>query len=902
LFIPFSFAELFTIGETGANSGTTCEGFDPTWNYKSFAIGAGASCNFGTCLNDVTSRVGDNHITGSPIYFPAGIFVNGTVQFSVAAWDISTCTRFYLNGYLVCNICGFSSASQLKTLTCNIDPTQSYLGSLNSWTLYTSNGRWQYVGSVAGGLTASLCGESSSAAVKFSIYYLSPPNLSFSVSQFPAVIGQLVNFSVNFSGSRVGLCNYSLPPDVLNESVTLFYSNGSIVWSNLTERNSTGFYWNCDLTATNYSLSFQMPAPTESNWTQDLGKYSNLSRQWVRKELTNPSSVDYSNVSFMCLDSFNCSPASIPAYSSVNVSASGDALNESWGAWQQDSEKQCVAGGSAFVKKSLNATNLVGVNFSGIETNWVARGGWASSALNSIDLNVFANYFNSSFIQCNKDGVLSPSAGEWALDESVENNLSLQRFYRQASVSNLDVEVDYENVFASISPLEGNLSTRHETIEFDDISVPANGFWTGNATVQSDYVNESVWSERSGVWEKYFLNASNTTSGLKGIKARIDVDEAYVALEQYLKVKVGGVDYDITPTTECPSFTETIVENDFWLSCKEMSGGRVSAFQVLIPHFSTVLLEGGGRTLKELGESCASNSECASGLCKDGVCASQASDGNNLPPGGGGSAFNPPGATPTPQPTPTPSPTPSASNSFTEFIDIRVPDEVEIGWVTIGVFVNGAPANGSLNFFDPDSRKYSRAVGSDGTIRFFFDKIGNWLLKYGNKEKRVNVVKKSVGRSAASASPFPSAPSAITGFAALQIGPKEIGLIALFLIMLLVLYKLFYATVRVRKKLVEGKLVIEVRNRGGGLNNLLLVDVVPEDCSVANFSQEPERKETVVGTVFKWKRELLGKGERWMVECGFTQGKESTRLKAAELTATDATGKTIVKRSNELSL
>jgi hypothetical protein len=223
------------------------------------------------------------------------------------------------------------------------------------------------------------------------------------------------------------------------------------------------------------------------------------------------------------------------------------------------------------------------------------------------------------------------------------------------------------------------------------------------------------------------------------------------------------------------------------------------------------------------------------------------------------------GATATPSPSPsataTSTLTPSVSASPTAEvdlggdIDIRVPDEIEVGEQTIGVFIDGIPANGLLKIYDPQGNIFSREL-QNGLVKFVFDREGRWRVAFGNKTKEIKVIK--TGKPTPTKTVFQ--PSSITGLASLNLNPVLGALILLLILAALAWYKFFYRTVKVKRVLKDGKVEISIKNRLGDLKSVRVLELVPEE-SASDFSSNPKIKQTVTGDLLEWVFENVKKGE-----------------------------------------
>jgi hypothetical protein len=231
-------------------------------------------------------------------------------------------------------------------------------------------------------------------------------------------------------------------------------------------------------------------------------------------------------------------------------------------------------------------------------------------------------------------------------------------------------------------------------------------------------------------------------------------------------------------------------------------------------------------------------------------------------------------------------------DAFKPGLDFSIPNFFEAGLQKISVFDNGEPASGEVQFTDPEGNVFVRKL-NDGNADFLFDKEGEWKLKYGNSEKLV-VVTSDKTQSPKTISLKP--PSAAIGLISLQTTPEWLAILILIAVALTVLaYTQFYAVLSVSKSFAKGKVKLVVVNRKNDLKNAVLLDVAPE-AKASGFSEKPEERETLSGTVLKWKRPLLPKGAKWIVEYSLA-AEETTGLRHAELHAETKDGKPIATTS-----
>ena len=266
----------------------------------------------------------------------------------------------------------------------------------------------------------------------------------------------------------------------------------------------------------------------------------------------------------------------------------------------------------------------------------------------------------------------------------------------------------------------------------------------------------------------------------------------------------------------------------------------------------------------------------------------------------------------TPSATASVSATPSASSPPSETvnesesldgIDIRVPSEIGVSYQTVYVFDAGAPAAGDVEIIDPDGKSVWRTLASDGAFGFFFDREGEWTIKYGNHSKKVSVLREREPRPSVAqlGSNNESLVGGATGLAASGVDPAWLVLLLLLVLAaVLVWYYLVYSATRVEKKFAGDAVTIKVVNRVAELRGLELTDVAPEQFGAREFSEPPQVAETVIGTSLKWKRDNLAKGSGWTVSYKLPGAKG--KLKHASLTAKTPQGKEVKASSGEVSL
>jgi len=289
---------------------------------------------------------------------------------------------------------------------------------------------------------------------------------------------------------------------------------------------------------------------------------------------------------------------------------------------------------------------------------------------------------------------------------------------------------------------------------------------------------------------------------------------------------------------------------------------------------------------KNSGEVCENALECISDYCAEGVCGINSS--STLQEQGGA------GATPTPQANATnetlnatPSPTSGLVQTVVEEqVDIRISDEVELGQQTIGVFVNGNPASGFLKISDPDGNSFFREI-ENGLVNFYFDKTGLWRITFGNETKEITVVKTS--RPSPTTAILGEEPKSITGLAIGNINPVLGALLLLLLLAAALWYQFFYKTVRVSRKISNGKVEIKIKNNWSSLKNIRVLELVPEN-STSNYSKKPLKKETVTGDLLEWRFEKLEKGGEIVLKHTF---KGDSLTKPVEVKADTAEGKAV---------
>ncbi|VVB67127.1 Uncharacterised protein [Candidatus Norongarragalina meridionalis] len=211
-----------------------------------------------------------------------------------------------------------------------------------------------------------------------------------------------------------------------------------------------------------------------------------------------------------------------------------------------------------------------------------------------------------------------------------------------------------------------------------------------------------------------------------------------------------------------------------------------------------------------------------------------------------------------------------------------------MGSQRIVVFNNGEPANGTLEITDSGGTKYVRILADDGSVDFFFDDEGNWKIQFMNTTKIIRVTKKKETPVVPTELVPKTTPKPITGLVTAA-GYGEwlqwFLLLLLLLALAYLIYKKLYAVVSLTKKFDGKKVTLSVTNRKDDLHSVMLLDVAPEGSNAHGFSDEPdERKETISGDVFKWKKIDLKRGEKWSVSYSL-DGAKGKILKRAELTA-----------------
>jgi len=234
-------------------------------------------------------------------------------------------------------------------------------------------------------------------------------------------------------------------------------------------------------------------------------------------------------------------------------------------------------------------------------------------------------------------------------------------------------------------------------------------------------------------------------------------------------------------------------------------------------------------------------------------------------------------------------------SAFKNAIDFSIPDSFEAGLQSIGVFSHGEPAHGHIEITDPAGNRFVRSLNDDGTTRFLFDKEGEWTVKYGDAEKKITVEKNGENTRAAILLSPPKKPSPATGLIALSSSPELLGLLLLLLALAFLAYKKLYAIVKVSKKFANGKVTLTVINRKCDLQNLVLMDLAP-DGKASGFNERHEERETLSGTVLKWKLNALQKGAKWTAEYSLSIDNAS-KLRHAELHAETKDGKPLAATS-----
>jgi|GEM_PF-3394550 hypothetical protein len=272
----------------------------------------------------------------------------------------------------------------------------------------------------------------STANLEEAISFTSSPSLSLNITKF-YVDGGTSSCSISGISGTVSTLNNRKVCSV-NSSI-LLPSNGS-------------------LPNTTYLLTNHL-SKSILNSSQELNRTSSISVQHASLSylLNNSGSVNYSNISWSFSDSLNCTLcsgnlSSFNSGTSYTISAnwSGDALDESYSAWQASAS--VVAGGSTSISRDISILNTGSTNFSNIAIPLAGRTGWNCTLSQNQTTLDSGNWSNISNIEsCMKSNLVSLELGsEYTTSVSAPSDtLSVAR---NLSVVNSDSLLSYSVVIS----------------------------------------------------------------------------------------------------------------------------------------------------------------------------------------------------------------------------------------------------------------------------------------------------------------------------------------------------------------------------------------------------------------------------------------------------------------------
>ncbi|MCX6767617.1 MAG: fibronectin type III domain-containing protein [Candidatus Micrarchaeota archaeon] len=410
-----------------------------------------------------------------------------------------------------------------------------------------------------------------------------------------------------------------------------------------------------------------------------------------------------------------------------------------------------------------------------------------------------------------------------------------------------------------------------------------------------------------GYWVRNVSVAGDAARGVENVSFSASLPGYVLGGTEFARVlNSSGEWVDATPFLgdigcdgPAPGFSSFYVDGAVWRVCKKDSDGD-GVFDYF--RFVAPLVGAGGSALVQVGA----------------VVTSPPGGGG---PGGSGTATPSPSASVSPPPSPTPSvspfPSPEANETIVESVEelngttaILGPSEAAPGLVVLGFLAGSGVANGSVELFDPAGRRFVREIGLDGSLGFYFDKEGKWVVRFGNETKEIMVRKTRVPASEKIALGDDGGEAAAggsgTGLVVGGLEPLWYGLLFLAAVGAVFVLRFLGNRVRVVKSFSNGSVRLEVA-AGKALKDLVLVDVVPEELEVGDFTEGMSRRDTVTGAALKWKKKELKKGEKWVVGYVLKNAEGAgaagvSKLRRAELKAVDEKGGKISVFSNEVAL
>ncbi|HLC38393.1 MAG TPA: hypothetical protein VJI71_02985, partial [Candidatus Norongarragalinales archaeon] len=444
----------------------------------------------------------------------------------------------------------------------------------------------------------------------------------------------------------------------------------------------------------------------------------------------------------------------------------------------------------------------------------------------------------------------------WMQNNSIPNSIARQNIFGVQGVKNPSA-MDYSNVSGDYSCPQGFSCS---PTSFAVPSLAAGEEQNQTIAAQGSAVSSSESIETGDYYNKT-VELANGLFELQNVSAEFAVPPN---LRFKLFVFKGGI------------FVEAGGEYSF--SVEGETAGMV--FPALAKG-ATVLLLSAER--KEDGTACAADVECVSDYCFGNQCKTRAEEFDPTPTpiaeeGEGKVFFSNPAATPSPKTQD--NETLNENSAVEKQVDIRIESEIEPGRHEIGFFVNGLPVEGIAKISDPGGNQFLRQV-ENGFLNFFFDKEGRWRIAFGNATKEITVIKKAKPTPTMAVLKNGASAGAITALAAGKTNYWLWVLALALLIAAMAARKALESKVKI-KRVVDGKSVeIKVKNNLCDAESVRVFELVPEG-SCANYSSEPQVRETVLGDLLEWRFESIPKGSKIVLKHDYF-GKEEELKKPVEV-------------------
>jgi len=264
------------------------------------------------------------------------------------------------------------------------------------------------------------------------------------IQQTNATVGYNVSFSIRANVTGTGICNYTyLPTDRIDLEVINSTSNAQEI------SNGTDWVaWSCN--NDNYSINFNMSTPTyncssNNGWIQNDSATSTFSMQYAERNcaLTNPSSLNYSNVSATaaCISGWACTftnqSTALLQFNSTDIKTqgtNGDSISIVQGGWIQNTSAISTFS-TQYLKENINATwsqsfpitvQYTQSDFStcpdGFVCSWTRTTSWDESGTNQI------------FSGISGDNI-SVSRTGWMQNNSITSTLTQQYLQEQINAT-----------------------------------------------------------------------------------------------------------------------------------------------------------------------------------------------------------------------------------------------------------------------------------------------------------------------------------------------------------------------------------------------------------------------------------------------------------------------------------